>query len=317
MHSLKVYHDISEFNVHKPVITMGMFDGIHLGHRMLLKRVSEIATQTNGESVVVTFWPHPRLVLNPDISYLFYLTTLEEKLKLLEDAGIQHVVVLRFTQEFANQTACEFTEQFLVKKLNISYLIAGFNHHFGKDRKGTLEDLRKCAEQYNFGIEKLDAFYKDGVEISSTLTRELIEQGKVLDANKILGYDYFIFGTVISGNRIGRSIGFPTANIQIEDDHKLTPGIGVYAVEVKFNGDTYFGMLNIGYRPTIEETTKTKNIEVHILDFEGDIYGQHVTIVLKKKIRDERKFEDIASLKNQLEADKSTIIAFFQSNDVL
>jgi len=293
---------------------MGMFDGIHLGHRMLLNRLKEVAASEGGETVVLTFWPHPKLVLNPEIDYLFYLTTLDEKLKLLEDAGVEHVVVLRFTQEFANQTACQFTESFLVGKLNIHYLIAGFNHHFGKDRRGSLEDLRSCADKHRFGLEKLRSFQKDGVEISSTYIREQLEGGRIREANTSLGYEYLILGKVISGNRIGRSIGFPTANIEIEDSHKLTPGIGVYAVVVHFNGNQFFGMLNIGYRPTIEEDRKIKNIEVHILDFDGDIYGQEVSLIFKKKIREEQKFEDVAALKNQLEADKINIRNYFGLN---
>jgi riboflavin kinase / FMN adenylyltransferase len=293
---------------------MGMFDGVHRGHRMLLDRVVTVANEKGCESVVITFWPHPRLVLNPEFTGLQYLSTLPEKIRILRDARIDNLLVLPFNQSLAGMTACEFTTNILVEKLQISYLVAGYNHQFGKDRKGSLDDLRKCAGLAGFGLEKLEAFRIDGAEISSTRIREAISVGMVDIANRYLGYGYFILGRVVEGNRIGRSIGFPTANIELDDKHKLTPGLGVYAVNVWMNGKEYIGMLNIGYRPTIDERVKKERIEVHILNFDGDIYGQEVLLTFRKKIRDEMKFENMDALRSRLETDRMEVSAWFEKS---
>jgi riboflavin kinase/FMN adenylyltransferase len=308
---LKVYHDIESFQKTGTVVTIGMFDGVHLGHRMLLDRVVLLSRELGGESTVITFWPHPRLVLYPDFQGLKYLSTLPEKIRLLSEASIENLLVLPFNLALAGMTACEFTEKILVGKLHIRHLVAGYNHQFGKDRKGSLEDLRKCAGNAGFGLEKLEAFRIGGTEISSTRIRNAISDGMVDTANKYLGYPYFILGRVVGGNRLGRSIGFPTANIELDDDHKLTPGLGVYAVKIQLNGEIFSGMLNIGFRPTIHEMEKKERIEVHIFDFDGDIYGQEVLIRFKKKIRDEMKFDNLTELKTRLGKDREEVIAWF------
>ncbi|MEA3446366.1 MAG: bifunctional riboflavin kinase/FAD synthetase [Bacteroidota bacterium] len=305
---MKVHTDIESFSAHNPIVTMGMFDGIHLGHKKILSRLKELSKEKDGESVVITFWPHPRLVLNNNCDKLRYLSTIDEKLLLLEKAGIDHTIIFPFTHEFAKKTACEFIEEILVKKIRIKYLIAGFDHHFGHDRKGSLEDLNACAGKNNFNVEKLEALSINDEIISSTIIRKIIELGDIPKANKYLGYEYFILGKVVKGNRIGRSIGFPTANIELTDGHKLRPGIGVYAVEVEFGGKKFKGMLNIGIRPTIHEATKVKSIEVHIFDFDKDIYGENVQVIFKKKIREEKKFANVEALKKQLEIDRSIIL---------
>ncbi len=293
---------------------MGMFDGVHLGHIKILSRLAEVAKTQKGESVVITFWPHPRLVLNNDNESLRYLNTIEEKLILLEKAGVEHTLILPFTSEFSQKTACQFIEEILVKKVGIKHLIAGFDHHFGRDRKGSLEDLNGCADKHNFKVEKLSALSINNEIISSTLIRGIIESGNMPKAKRFLGYEYFILGRVVSGNKIGRSIGFPTANIELTDGHKLRPGIGVYAVEVEYEGRQFKGMLNIGIRPTIDEAIKVKSIEVHIFDFDSDIYEKKVLVIFRKRIRDEKKFNSIDELKQQLEEDKSNVISLLEDS---
>ena len=311
---MKVYHNIDDFSANSPVVTMGMFDGVHQGHLQVLDRLVKVAKEKNGESVVVTFWPHPRLVLNNGNGSLRYLSTIEEKIYLLEKSGIDHLVIVPFTKEFASLSASDFIQSIMVDKIKIEHLIAGFDHHFGNDRKGSLDDLRYCATKFGFTVEKMDALKEDGLKISSTLIRQKIEEGDIPTANHFLGYEYFILGQVVGGNRIGRSIGFPTANIKLSDGHKLRPGIGVYAVEVDHKGNRYQGMLNIGIRPTIEEATKVKSIEVHIFDFDKDIYGEEVMVIFRQKIRDERKFSNVGELKYQLELDEKNVKALLNKD---
>ena len=310
---MKIHQNLDNLNIKHAVVTIGMFDGVHKGHHMILDRVKEVAKIHNGESVVVTFWPHPRIVLDPENSSLRYLSTIKEKIKLLEDADIDHVVIINFTKGFAQKTANEFTEEILVDKINVKYLILGYDHRFGKDRKGSLEDMQLCAAIMDFGIEKLNALSIGTEIISSTKIREAIESGNIEKANSYLGYDYFILGQVVKGNKIGRSIGFPTANIKIQDQHKQKPGIGVYAVYILFENNLYRGMLNIGFRPTIEEKTKYKTTEVHIFNFNKNIYEKEVLVIFKKKIRKEYKFTDIEALKIQLENDKILVLDYFDS----
>ncbi len=308
---VKIHHSLNKLNIKNAIVTIGMFDGVHRGHHMILDRIKEVAKLHNGESVVITFWPHPRLVLAPENTYLRYLTTIKEKIKLLEEAKIDHVIIINFTKEFAQKTANEFTEEILVSKIKVKYLVLGYDHRFGKDRKGTLDDMKLCANKYNFKVEKLNAISSGKEIISSTKIREAIENGEIEKANDYLAYDYFILGRVIKGNRIGRSIGFPTANIKIQDKHKQKPGIGVYAVDILFENNLYHGMLNIGYRPTIEEKVKTKTTEVHIFNFDKNIYEKEVLVIFKKKIRNEFRFSNIDGLKAQLETDKKMVQDYF------
>lgn len=285
-----------------------MFDGVHLGHRYLLNRLKELAALRGKDSLLITFWPHPRQVLFPDQSGLAYLNTLSEKLTLLEAAGIDHTLILPFTWDFSRLSACEFIAEYLVQQLNIDFLLVGFNHHFGRDRQGSVEDLLKCTAAGSFGIEKQDAYVLHDQALSSSLIRQLLQDGKVDQASEYLGYQYFVDGRVISGNRIGRSIGFPTANLEILDPHKLIPATGVYAVYVDYQGIRYKGMLNVGYRPTIVEEEKKKNVEVHLFNFNHDLYEQEVRLIFVQKLRDEQKFGSVDELKAQLEVDKGTTL---------
>lgn len=308
---MKLHTDLNNLSIRNPILTIGVFDGVHLGHQRVLDRLKEIAKEKNGESVVLTLWPHPRLVLNKDVESLRLLNNIEEKKHLLSKTNIDHLIILPFTKEFAQLSACDFIEEYLVKKIKVKHLVVGFNHQFGKDRKAGFEFLSDCAQKYGFSIEKLDAKLVNNDKVSSTKIREFLNSGKLDVANNYLGYEYFISGNVVEGNQIGRTIGFPTANIKIPEPYKQVPKDGVYAVRVKLNGDTYLGMLNIGSRPTIETHPGTKNIEVHILNFDQKIYNQTITVSFVKRIRDEKKFEGLKELANQLKKDKEEIMQIF------
>lgn len=306
-----IYTDINNFIIKNPILTIGVFDGVHQGHISVLSRLKKIAKEQNGESVVLTLWPHPRIVLNKDIDSLRLLSNIDEKKHLLSKTGIDHLIVLPFTKEFAELTACEFIEEYLVKKINVKHLVVGYNHQFGKDRKAGYEFLNQCASQFGFSIEKLDPKSVNNDHVSSTKIREFLNNGELDIANKYLGYEYFISGNVVEGNQIGRKIGFPTANIKIPEPYKQVPRDGVYAVRVDLNGDSYNGMLNIGTRPTLELDIPTKNMEVHIFDFEQKIYNQTVTVSFVKRIRDEKKFNGLEELTAQLKKDKIEIKQLF------
>jgi riboflavin kinase/FMN adenylyltransferase len=308
---VRIHTDIQNLKITNPVLTIGVFDGVHQGHRKVLDRLKDIAKQKNGESVVLTLWPHPRIVLDKDIENLRLLNNIQEKKHLLSKTGIDHLIIIPFTREFAELSACEFIEEYLVKKIKVKHLVVGYNHQFGKDRKAGFDFLSQCATQFGFSIEKLDAKLVDNEAVSSTKIRNFLTSGDLNIANNYLGYEYFISGNVIEGNQIGRKIGFPTANIKIPELYKQIPKDGVYAVRVKLNGDSYFGMLNIGSRPTIESELRSKNIEVHILNFEQKIYNQTVTVSFVKRIRDEKKFNGLDELRLQLVKDKVEVLQIF------
>ena len=307
-----IHTNLNNLNIKNPVLTIGVFDGVHHGHISILTRLIKLAKERNGESVVLTFWPHPRIVLEKDVDSLRLLNNIDEKKILLTKTGIDHLIILPFTKEFSELTACEFIEEYLVKKIKVEHLVVGYNHQFGKDRKAGYDFLRKCAAQFNFRIEKLDAKLVDSDKVSSTKIRKFLQSGELDIANKYLGYDSFISGNVVEGNQIGRKIGFPTANIKIPEPYKQVPKDGVYAVRVKMNGDSYFGMLNIGLRPTIESVLITTNIEVHIFDFNQKIYNQTITVSFVKRIRDEKKFKGLDELTQQLEKDRNEVKRLFQ-----
>lgn len=306
-----IHTDINDLNILNPILTIGVFDGVHLGHQRVLDRLKEIALEKGGESVIVTLWPHPRLVLDKDIESLRLLNNIEEKKYLLSKTNVDHLIIIPFTKEFSQLSACDFIEEYLVKKIKVKHLVVGFNHQFGKDRKAGFEFLNDCAQKYGFSIERLDAKLVNDDKVSSTKIREFLMKGDLDVANKYLGYEYFISGNVVEGNQIGRKIGFPTANIEIPEPYKQVPKDGVYAVRVNLNSDSYFGMLNIGSRPTIEPQPGLKNIEVHILNFDQKIYNQTITVSFVKRIRDEKKFDGIEELTNQLSLDKIEISKIF------
>lgn len=309
---MKVYRDINQFNVAKPVLTVGSFDGVHLGHRKVIERLNDIARQKEGESVIFTFSPHPRLVLNKQQGSLRLLTTLDEKIQLLDNAGVDHLIIFPFTKEFSELSYTDFVRILLVNELNIDSLVVGYDHKFGKDRKGDFEMLQGLSMAFNFNLEKLDALLSDNVNVSSTKIRESLQNGNIQKANRYLGYPFSLHGTVVEGQKLGRKIQFPTANIEASDPHKIIPGYGVYAANVLIEGKIYQGMLNIGTRPTINNNADKRSIEVNIFDFNQDIYKKQIEVKFIKKVRDEQKFGSIDSLRAQLEQDKIDVLSIFK-----
>lgn len=309
---MRIYTDIEKVKAKNAVVTIGTFDGVHLGHIGILNKLKAVASQVDGESVVLTFWPHPRMVINPNDKKLFLLNTLDERIELFEKTGIDHLVIYHFTSEFAKYSSQEFIRKILVRHLNVKHLVVGFDHQFGHDREGSLDNLKGSSKNFGFSLEKVDALTLNNLKISSTTIRVLLESGDIQTATKYLGYDYFMTGIVVSGSRIGRSIGFPTANLMIEN-YKLIPASGVYAVEIIHNNHKYKGMLNIGYKPTIIRENKSKSIEAFIIDFDKEIYNEQIRIVFKKKIREEKKFSSIDALQHQLEVDKRHVLELLRS----
>lgn len=300
---MKVYHSIEEFkNVKNPVVTTGMFDGVHLGHQKIITRLKEIARLHNGETVLLTFYPHPRMVLFPDDNELELLNTQQEKIELLEKYGIDHLIIYPFTKEFSRLSSVEFVRNVLVNSIQTKRLVIGYNHHFGRNREGSFEHLKEYGPVYGFEVEEIAAKDIDNIEISSTKTRKALKAGDVKTATSYLGHFYSICGTVEKGLQLGRTLGYPTANIRIEDKHKLIPGDGIYAVNVKIDNTLFKGMLSIGNNPTIEN--KGRSIEVNIFDFNEDIYGENITVYFVERLRDEHRFADIDALKTQLHKDK-------------
>lgn len=309
---MKIHRNLNSFQAQNPVLTIGTFDGVHLGHRKIIARLHDLAKTINGESVIFTFDPHPRKVVAPDETTLRLLTTLEEKIVLFEQSGIDHLIIYPFTPEFSKLTYEEFVEQVLVGKIHTKFLVVGYDHKFGKNRQGDFEFLKKCADRHEFQIEKLDVLLMNESHISSTKIREAIQQGDFETANAFLGYPFTLHGTVVEGQKLGRKIQFPTANIQASDPDKIIPGYGVYAVEITVKNQTFQGMLNIGSRPTVNNNADNRSIEVHIFDFESDIYGDTVELVFFKKLREEQKFLSIDALKEQLAKDKTDTLNYFQ-----
>lgn len=301
---MKLYKDLETLSIPNAVVTVGVFDGVHCGHDDILSRVLAVAGEKEGESVVVTFWPHPRLFLTPEGAGLKYLSTLREKRELFEKKGVDHFVIVPFTRELSNYSSEKFIKEILVGKIKAKYLIVGFNHHFGKNREGSFETLQSLAGKYNLEVERVAARVMDQDTVSSTRIREALNEGNIFLANRLLGYQYSINGTIIGGKKIGRSLGFPTANILPKERYKLIPRDGVYAVYVTLGSETLGGMLNIGLRPTLNNGENGKTIEVHIFDFKHQIYGKDVQVRFVGRIRDEVKFSSVEQLVEQLKKDK-------------
>lgn len=300
---MKIYNCIKDFKpVKNTVVTIGTFDGVHLGHRAIFNKMMQEAAKIDGETVVITFYPHPRIVLGLDSSKLKFINTQEKKINRLEEAGIDHLIIVSFTKQFAGISSYDFIKDFVVEKINPSKLIIGYDHHFGKNRRGSFDQLAELGREFGFTVEQVEEQKKHDMPISSTKIRTLLEAGKVSAANMLLGYEYSITGKVVPGNAIGRGIGFPTANIEIADEFKLIAAVGVYACRVYWMGKSYKGMSNIGYRPTINQGELT--IEVNIFNFDQQIYDQQITISFVERMRDEKKFENIEALKEQLKVDR-------------
>ncbi|MFA5327338.1 MAG: bifunctional riboflavin kinase/FAD synthetase [Prolixibacteraceae bacterium] len=311
---MKVHRDLNNFFAQSPVLTVGTFDGVHLGHRKIIARLHDLAKTMNGESVIFTFDPHPRKIVAPDENSLRLLTTMDEKIALFEQSGIDHLIIYPFTPEFARLSYEEFVKEILVGQIHTKSLVVGYDHKFGKNRKGDFEFLKSCAERFNFHIEKLDVLLMNESNVSSTKIREAIQQGDFETANVYLGYLFKLHGTVVEGQKLGRKIQFPTANIEASDPDKIIPGYGVYAVNVNIRNQTYYGMLNIGNRPTVNHNADHRSIEVNIFDFDTEIYGESIELIFHHKLREEQKFESLDALKDQLAKDKKATIAYFQNH---
>jgi riboflavin kinase / FMN adenylyltransferase len=308
---MTIHYGYENLAFHSPVVTTGIFDGVHLGHRSLLNFLIKRAREIKGESIVVTFSPHPRLVLEQNHTGMSFLTTGDEKIALLEKAGIDHLIIIEFTKEFSRIDACTFVSDILVEKIGIKHLVIGYDHHFGSRGEGDFDTIRQCSESSHFVVEQVQEFLSSEGSVSSSAIREALIKGRIDEANAWLGYNYTLSGTVTGGRQIGRSIGFPTANILPEDDFKLIPCNGVYAVEVRIGDEEFKGMLNIGSNPTVNNDPGKRSIEVNILDFDEDIYGRKITVIFRKRLRDEMKFEGIEQLKEQIKLDRIQIMKLF------
>lgn len=302
---MKIYTNLNDFkSINKPVLTIGTYDGVHLGHQKIINFLNSKAKQIGGESVVFTFHPHPRMVLHPNDHNLELIQTIDERIKKLDQAGIDHLIVFPFSKEFSRLSAVEFIRDILVNKIGIHTLIVGYDHQFGRNREGTMQQLEELAPLYNFNVEEISAFMKDEVKISSTKIRKSLQTGDITEANRYLGNSFELTGLVIKGDQIGNTINFPTANLKLKEDYKLIPCNGVYAVKVIHNDKAFSGMLNIGFRPTVIDKGE-RRIEVNIFDFDKDIYGQTVTLKFVKMIRTEKTFANLEELKNQLTKDEN------------
>ena len=305
---MKIYHGIDDFTpLQYAVVTSGIFDGVHVGHQKIFSRLREIASRNFGETVVITYWPHPRLVLHPEDDSLKLLNTFEEKADLLKGQGIQHLIRIPFTREFSNLTSEQFIQQILVKTIGTRKLVIGYDHHFGKNREGSFEQLKLNGPRYGFDVEEIPRQEVDHVAVSSTRIRQALEVGDIETANHFLGQPYQLTGMVVAGDRIGHTLGYPTANVEIDTKYKLIPPDGIYAVTVRLGQRTFQGMLYIGYRPTLQGTRR--NIEVNIFDFDEDIYGETITVHLQKMLRGDKKFSDLEAMKVQLGQDKEDALA--------
>jgi riboflavin kinase/FMN adenylyltransferase len=301
---MKIYHGLEDFvRLESAVVTSGTFDGVHVGHQKILARLRETAFKNGGETVVITFWPHPRMVLHPHDSSLKLLNTFEEKAERLKAQGIQHLVRIPFTKEFSQLSSEEFITQILVQTIGTKKLVIGHDHHFGKNREGSFEQLKQNASRYGFDVEEIPRLDVDHVGVSSSKIRRALEAGDIETATHFLGNPYSIAGRVVVGDKLGRILGYPTANIEIETAFKLIPADAIYAVTVNYGHQLFKGMLYIGNRPTVHGIKR--NIEVNIFNFNKEIYGESLTINFHNLIRRDSKFNDLEELKNQLRLDQS------------
>jgi riboflavin kinase/FMN adenylyltransferase len=308
---LKVYRDLSADIIKHTVATIGIFDGVHLAHQQIIQRLNELKGKHNTESLLVTLWPHPRYVLNKDADQLKLLSTLEEKVHRLEQSGLDNVLLIPFSKDFAKTPFDLFINQVLVEKLCVQHLVVGFNHHFGKDRQGSYDNLKEYGEKGGFTTERLSKVEVGEEGVSSSKIRDYVWQGNLEKVNNMLGYTFTVSGHVIHGNKVGRELGFPTANIEAPEIYKILPAEGVYAVEADIDGKTYQGMLNIGIRPTVDKRG-VKVIEANFFNFTGNLYDKYLTLRFFKRIREEQKFDSLEQLKEQISVDRAEIIEYFK-----
>ena len=304
---MKIYTNETNYpNFNNAVITIGMFDGVHTGHQQILQQLVDTARKSDGESIVITFDTHPRMVLNQEADKLKFINSYDEKIELIRNAGVDHLIILPFTKEFSQRSTKEFVKDFLVDTLHVHKLIVGYDNQFGNKQNDDFEHLYNLGAEYDFEIIKIEVKKTENIEVSSTVIREELGNGNVKLANILLGYKFTLSGKVVEGNRIGNQIGFPTANLDLENEYKLIPALGVYAVEVEVDTIIYKGMLNIGIRPTLN--INKLSIECNIFDFDKNIYGQYIKLFLVDRIRAEQRFGGLPLLIEQLKRDKITAI---------
>ena len=300
---MRIHYGTEDLHIDNPVVTIGSFDGVHKGHVQVIESLKRVAERLGGETVIISFEPHPREVLYPMEKRPGILTTLEEKSEILSSLGVGHLMILPFTRSLAELDYKDFVRHILIDRVGMKGLVVGYDHRFGKNREGTFEKLQQLSEKYHFYLEQEEAYEENQINISSTKIRNALQVGDIARVNDFLGYPYTLSGQVVTGDRIGRAMGFPTANIQLQDERKLLPAAGVYAVEVCIEGETYGGMLNIGVRPTVS-CSGIVRVEVHIFDFDRDIYHREIKIALMARIRGERKFDGVNELASQLKRDR-------------
>ena len=308
--ALKIFHSINDFrSTKKTIITLGTFDGVHIGHKKILEKVLQNTNGEQYESLVLTFFPHPRMVLqgNSDIKLL---NTINEKIDLLQGIGIENLVIHPFDEAFSRLTAEEFVKTILVDRLNIQKIIIGYDHRFGRNRTANIDDLINYGQQYGFEVEQISVQEINEISVSSTKIRQALSEGDMTLANDYLGYDYFITGTVVEGKQLGRTINFPTANIKIQENYKLIPQNGVYIVKSGIENKIVYGMMNIGFNPTVNG--QNRSIEVHYFDFNAELYDKEIQVSILHRIRSEQKFPSFDLLKEQLEKDKQTAITYLK-----
>ena len=305
---MKIFHSINDFrSSKKTILTLGTFDGVHIGHRKILERITQNTENGKYESLVLTFFPHPRMVLQGE-SEVKLLNTLSEKIDLLEKIGVQNLVIHPFDITFSRLTAEEFVKTVLIDQFDIKKIIIGYDHRFGRNRTANIDDLIAFGKQYDFEVEQISVQEIDAVSISSTKIRNALMEGNMALANEYLGYEYFLTGTIVRGKQLGRTIDFPTANLQMEENYKLIPRNGVYVVKSTINQKTVFGMMNIGLNPTV--AGENLAIEIHFFDFDEELYDQKISVSLLEYLRPEQKFESIAFLKQQLEKDRNASLIY-------
>ncbi|MFU8844190.1 MAG: bifunctional riboflavin kinase/FAD synthetase [Bacteroidales bacterium] len=310
---MKIHNKIDDFaGSGYTVATVGTFDGLHIGHQKIIARMKEVAAAKNGTTVLITFEPHPRIVLNSAPEELRFITSQKRKFRLLEQFELDHIIVIPFTIAFAKTPSEVFIRDYLVKQVGVKMLIVGYDHHFGKNREGNYEQLYMLSKKLGFDVEEIPAQFLGEIPVSSTKIRAALNEGNVSKANQMLGYEYSIAGKVVPGDRIGRTIGFPTANIDVEDKLKLIAASGVYACRVEIGGNFFGGMANIGTRPTLGKDILVT--EVHIFDFQREIYDEKIIIYLIDRIRDEKKFESLEALREQLVIDQKEAIRIISTS---
>ncbi len=300
---MKIYHSLEDFSrLTNAVVTSGTFDGVHVGHQKILHRLKEVASKNNGETVVITFWPHPQMVLHPENHTLKLLNTFDEKAALLKAQGIHHLLRIEFTREFSLISSIDFIQKILVETIGTKKLVIGYDHRFGHNREGSFEQLKLNAANYGFDVEEIPRQDVDHISVSSSKIRQALENSQIETATHLLGRPYLLHGQVVQGDKLGRELGFPTANIEVDSHYKLIPADGIYAVTVAHENKIYKGMLYIGPRPTVHGSQRV--IEVNLFDFNKDIYGDRLTVHFHQFIREDKKFDSLEILKQQLHLDK-------------